>query len=369
MSSIAERMAARQQQAGGPGALEVLLQSSGTVVNANAVKNIAVQELHSFAQHTFKIREGSPELEALIQSVREKGIVQPIVVRSRSTGGYEIIAGHTRCYAAKKIGLQEVPAIIHECSDDEAIELMAETNKQRESWLPSERIKTYSLWWRTVQKRQGQAIIHECSDDEAIELMAETNKQRESWLPSERIKTYSLWWRTVQKRQGQRTDLLLEVDEKDMWSRESAGQYWGITGRAFQMYLKMDSLVPELLSKVDGARIALAAAYELAFLNEAEQRSVAEYLSRFPQKKLNKADGAALRQLYEGKRPMEPSCEWAEQCLAQKKPSKDGINVTLNERFNRTDIKARAVKKALADDEVMEEIWTIIEKWVERTYG
>lgn len=322
MSSIAERMAARQQQAGGPGALEVLLQSSGTVVNANAVKNIAVQELHSFAQHTFKIREGSPELEALIQSVREKGIVQPIVVRSRSTGGYEIIAGHTRCYAAKKIGLQEVPAIIHECSDDEAIELMAETNKQRESWLPSERIKTYSLWWRTVQKRQGQ-----------------------------------------------RTDLLLEVDEKDMWSRESAGQYWGITGRAFQMYLKMDSLVPELLSKVDGARIALAAAYELAFLNEAEQRSVAEYLSRFPQKKLNKADGAALRQLYEGKRPIEPSCEWAEQCLAQKKPSKDGINVTLNERFNRTDIKARAVKKALADDEVMEEIWTIIEKWVERTYG
>lgn len=322
MSSIAERMAARQQQAGGPGALEVLLQSSGTVINANAVKNIAVQELHSFAQHTFKIREGSPELEALIQSVREKGIVQPIVVRSRSTGGYEIIAGHTRCYAAKKIGLQEVPAIIHECSDDEAIELMAETNKQRESWLPSERIKTYSLWWRTVQKRQGQ-----------------------------------------------RTDLQLEIKDKGLRSREIAGQYWGVSAKAFQMYLKMDLLVPELLSEVDRDRIALAAAYELAFLNEVEQRSVAECLSRFPQRKLNKADGTALRQLYEEKRPMEPSCEWAEQCLAQKKHSKDGINVTLNERFNRTDIKARAVKKALADDEVMEEIWVIIEKWVKRTYG
>lgn len=321
MSSIAERMAARQLAAGGPDALEVLLQSSGSAVNVNAVKNIPVRELHPFAQHTFKIREGTPELEALVQSVKEKGIVQPIVVRSRSAGGYEIIAGHTRCYAAKKVGLQEMPAIIHECSDDEAVELMAESNKQRESWIPSERIKTYSLWWKTVQKRQGQ-----------------------------------------------RTDLLLETKDKGTRSREMAGQYWGVSAKAFQMYLKMDSLISELLSEVDRERIALAAAYELAFLNEAEQQSIAEYLRRFPHKKLNKANGTVLRQLYEEKRPMEPSYKWAEQCLDQKKASKDGINVKLNERFNRTGIKARAVKKALGDDEVMEEIWTIIEKWVERTY-
>lgn len=338
MSSIAERMAARQQQAGGPSALDTLLGSVPKTLDSNSVRNIPINLLHPFSKHTFKIREGTPELEALIQSVKSKGIAQPLIVRSRMQGEYEIIAGHTRCYAAKKAGLSEVPAILHECSDDEAIELMAETNKQRESWLPSERAKTYALWWETIQKRQGQRSDLTCG----------TGFHKLNDAPD-----------------GTCVNGLHKLK-----SRDQAGEYWGISGIAFQMYLKLNDLIPDLLTYTDDGRIAFAAAYEIAFLNPVEQRCVAEFLDQYEKKKISRAKGREIRQALEQNRPKAPAVELVERCMGigTTTEAPEQLSVHLPLAFNKNDLKPKAIKRALEDDAVCEKVWAIIEEWVNTNY-
>lgn len=354
MSSIAERMAARQQQAGGTTPLDALLQGAvAQGVDTNSVRKVKIDLLHSFSKHTFKIREGTPEVEALIQSVKTKGIAQPLIVRSRLQGGYEIIAGHTRCYAAKQAGLTEVPVIVHECADDEAIELMAETNKQRESWLPSERAKTYALWWNTVQKRQGKRVDLTCGN--GFHKLSE---------PSEGTSVNGLQ-KLDEPSEGTSVNRL-----QKSWSRDIAGEYWGISGIAFQMYVKLNDLIPDLLSYTDEGRIAVFGSYEIAFLSEQEQKCVADFLEHYPNKKISKAKGKEIRQAYEQNRPHAPIVELMERCMGigVEASPKEHISVQLSMMFNQDDIKPKAIKRALEDESVSQEIWAIISEWVKNNY-
>lgn len=339
MSSIAERMAARQQQAGGTTPLDALLQGTAVQgVDTNSVRKVKIDLLHPFSKHTFKIREGTPEVEGLIQSIKTKGIAQPLIVRSRLQGGYEIIAGHTRCYAAKQAGLIEVPVIVHECEDDEAIELMAETNKQRESWLPSERAKTYALWWNTVQKRQGKRV--DLTSGNGFQKLNESSEGTSG--------------NGFQK----------------SWSRDIAGKYWGVTGKAFQMYVKLNDLIPDLLSYTDEGRIAVFGSYEIAFLSEQEQKCVANFLEQYPNKKISKAKGKEIRQAYEQNRPHAPIVELTERCMGigVEASPKEHISVQLSMLFNQDNIKPKAIKRALEDESVSQEIWAIISEWVKNNY-
>ena len=117
------------------------------------IKYIPLSELHTFKNHPFKVLDDKNMTE-MIESIRESGVLNPIQVRIRPEGGYEIISGHRRKYASMKLGLREIPAIIREYSDDEAVIAMIDMNIQREEISHSEKAKAYRIKYE-VLKHQG----------------------------------------------------------------------------------------------------------------------------------------------------------------------------------------------------------------------
>lgn len=119
---------------------------------ALAVRDIPIAELHEFKNHPFKIHE--KELEEMVESVRQYGVLVPGICRARTEGGFEIIAGHTRCEACKRAGVTTMPMIIKEVDDDEATIIMVDSNIQREDVLVSEKAKAYKMRYDAM-KHQG----------------------------------------------------------------------------------------------------------------------------------------------------------------------------------------------------------------------
>lgn len=131
----------------------------GKVVEKTAetgdVKEIPLSELHEFHNHPFQIRSDE-ELEEMIESVREHGVLVPGIVRKREQGGYEIIAGHTRKHVCEVLGLETMPVFVKELNDDEASMVMVDSNIQRENIQPSEKAKAYKIKYDAM-KNQGKA--------------------------------------------------------------------------------------------------------------------------------------------------------------------------------------------------------------------
>ena len=131
----------------------------GKVVEETAetgdVKEIPLSELHEFHNHPFQIRSDE-ELEEIIESVREHGVLVPGIVRKREQGGYEIIAGHTRKHVCEVLGLETMPVFVKELNDDEASMVMVDSNIQRENIRPSEKAKAYKIKYDAM-KNQGKA--------------------------------------------------------------------------------------------------------------------------------------------------------------------------------------------------------------------
>lgn len=117
------------------------------------IKDVALSELHEFENHPFKVIDDS-KMEEMIESVKQYGVLVPVIVRKRAEGGYEIISGHRRCHAATLAGLQTIPVMIKECSDDEAIVIMVDANIQREDISISEKAKAYCMKYDAM-KHQG----------------------------------------------------------------------------------------------------------------------------------------------------------------------------------------------------------------------
>ena len=186
------------------------------------IKNINIDLLIPFENHPFKKRNGI-ENEELTESVKENGLLEPIIVRSFSAGTYEIISGHRRVEACKELGIQIVPAIVREMSKDEAVIAMVDSNLQREHLLPSEKAFAYKMKLEAT-KHQGKA----------------TSRQVVGKLES--------------------ADKISESE----------------SGRQVQRYIRLTHLIPELLKLVDEERIAFTPAVELSYLPENEQRMLAE---------------------------------------------------------------------------------------------
>ena len=186
------------------------------------IKNINIDLLVPFENHPFKKRDGI-ENEELKESIKENGLLEPIIVRSFSAGTYEIISGHRRVEACKKLGIQTVPAIVREMSKDEAVIAMVDSNLQREYLLPSEKAFAYKMKLEAL-KHQGKA----------------TSRQ-----------------------------LVGKYESADKISESESG-------RQVQRYIRLTHLIPELLKLVDEERIAFTPAVELSYLPENEQKMLAE---------------------------------------------------------------------------------------------
>ena len=191
------------------------------------VRNIPLAELHPFRDHPFKVVDDE-KMEETVESIREYGVLVPIIARPKEEGGYEIISGHRRCHASEKAGLETVPTIVRDLDDDEATIIMVDSNLQRESLLPSERAKAY--------KMKSDAI----------------------------------------KRQGKRNDLTSPQNAAKLRTDDIIGSSAGISGDTVRRYIRLTELIPELLDMVDEKKINFNSAVEISHLTPDEQQMVCE---------------------------------------------------------------------------------------------
>jgi len=186
------------------------------------VMMLPVSELHDFPGHPFQVRDDE-EMEKLAESITQHGVLMPGLVRPRTAGGYEIVAGHRRKFASVKAGIREMPVIVRDMDDDTAVILMVDSNVQRENVLPSEKARAYKM---------------------KLDAM---------------------------KRQGERTDLTSAGIRQKLSSVQKIADDAGEGKTKIQQYIKINDLIPELLEMVDGNEIKFNPAYELAFLRPEEQ--------------------------------------------------------------------------------------------------
>lgn len=194
------------------------------------VKPIKIDDLKPFAEQPFKVLEDE-SMDELVESIKQSGVLTPIVARPHPEGGYEIVSGHRRVRACRIAGITEVPVVIKELDDDTAIILLVDSNLQRENILPSEKAKAYEM---------------------KLEAM---------------------------KRQGARTDLTsVQIGQKldGSTSREELGKQFGESSVQVQRYIRLTNLIEPLLDMVDNKQIALNAAVELSYLGTKAQSEVLE---------------------------------------------------------------------------------------------
>lgn len=195
------------------------------------IYDIPLSEIDDFPNHPFKVKMDE-DMNQLVQSVKERGIITPVTLRQKEDGRYEIVSGHRRRKACELAGLERVPAEIKELSRDEAIILMVESNLQRSIILPSEKAFSYKM---------------------RLEAM---------------------------KRQGQRTDLTLSpVGTKSGRSSEVITAETGDSRNQIYRYIRLTELIPELLDMVDENKIAFRPAVEISYLTETEQHNLLNSIS------------------------------------------------------------------------------------------
>ena len=191
------------------------------------VQQIPIDELHPFTNHPFKVLDDEA-MTRTVESIAQYGVLAPLIARPRPDGdGYEIISGHRRQYAAKLAGLETLPVIVRQMSDDAAVILMVDSNLQREHILPSERAFAYKMKLDAI------------------------------------------------KNQGARSDLTsTQVAQK--LSVEKVGDDAGVSKDTIRRFIRLTNLIPELLDMVDEKKISFNPAVELSYLDESQQREFLE---------------------------------------------------------------------------------------------
>ena len=191
------------------------------------VQQIPIDELHPFTNHPFKVLDDEA-MTRTVENIAQYGVLAPLIARPRPEGGYEIISGHRRQYAAKLAGLDTLPVIVRQMSDDAAVILMVDSNLQREHILPSERAFAYKM---------------------KLEAL---------------------------KNQGARSDLTSPQVAAKFRSDDAVAKDQGISGDTVRRYIRLTNLIPEMLDLVDQKKISFNPAVELSYLDENQQRNFLE---------------------------------------------------------------------------------------------
>jgi len=211
---------------------------------------IPISSIQSFRNHPFKVMDDD-RMKELVQSVKDNGILNPVLVRPAAQDGFEMISGHRRMHAAKLAGLTTVPAIIKEMTDDEAVIAMVYSNMQREELLPSER--AFSLKMKMdAMRRQGKR-----TDLSQAETKSESVKNPGTTCGTQFPK--------------------LEDENR---SREQIGKESGISGRQVQKYIRLTELTEDLLNLVDQKKLPIVLAVEISRFSVELQRSLYSYIQK-----------------------------------------------------------------------------------------
>ena len=253
------------------------------------VQQIPIDALHPFTNHPFKVLDDEA-MTRTVESIAQYGVLAPLIARPRPDGdGYEIISGHRRQYAAKLAGLDTLPVIVRQMSDDAAVILMVDSNLQREHILPSERAFAYKM---------------------KLDAMRRTSGRPSKENPRQLVGNF---------------------ETADVVGKES-----GESGRQVQRFIRLTNLVPELLDMVDEKKIAFNPAVELSYLGESQQRDFLEAMEDTQ----NAPSLSQAQQLKKMAQQGEFSYEKAFDVMGQEKKSeKDTVtikNETLRKYFPRS---------------------------------
>ena len=253
------------------------------------VQQIPIDALHPFTNHPFKVLDDEA-MTRTVESIAQYGVLAPLIARPRPDGdGYEIISGHRRQYAAKLAGLDTLPVIVRQMSDDTAVILMVDSNLQREHILPSERAFAYKM---------------------KLDAMRRTSGKPSKENPRQLVGNF---------------------ETADVVGKES-----GESGRQVQRFIRLTNLVPELLDMVDEKKIAFNPAVELSYLDESQQRDFLEAMEDTQ----NAPSLSQAQQLKKMAQQGEFSYEKAFDVMGQEKKSeKDTVtikNETLRKYFPRS---------------------------------
>ena len=253
------------------------------------VQQIPIDNLHPFTNHPFKVLDDEA-MTRTVESIAQYGVLAPLIARPRPDGdGYEIISGHRRQYAAKLAGLDTLPVIVRQMSDDAAVILMVDSNLQREHILPSERALAYKMKLDAMRRTSGRPS-------------KENSRQ-----------------------------LVGNFETADVVGKES-----GESGRQVQRFIRLTNLIPELLDMVDEKKISFNPAVELSYLDESQQRDFLEAMEDTQ----NAPSLSQAQQLKKMAQQGEFSYEKAFDVMGQEKKSeKDTVtikNETLRKYFPRS---------------------------------
>ena len=194
--------------------------------NQEYVKDISIYEITDFPNHPFKVKMDDKMVET-IESVREHGVLVPALVREKPTGGYEMISGHRRKMACEMAGRENIPCIVRNLTDDEAVIVMVDSNLQREEILPSEKAFAYKMRLEAMNRQAGRP-----SKNNLTPVVSDLN--------------------------GLRTN-------------EALGKEVGESRETIRRYIRLTELIPEILEMVDDKKISMRPAVELSYLPKEEQ--------------------------------------------------------------------------------------------------
>ena len=206
------------------------------------VEKIAVSSISNFPNHPYQVKENE-EMEDFVENVKEKGVIHPVIVRPKKDGTYEMISGHRRKRACELAGIKEIPAIVREMTDEDAIIYMVDSNKQREKILPSEKAFAYKMKLEAMKRKAGRP-------------------KKENSVPVEQ-----------------------NYENGGMTTREIIANEVGDSSSNIQRYIRLTELIPELLQLVDDEKMKLRPAVEISYLTKSEQEYVfeaMEYNEVFP---------------------------------------------------------------------------------------
>ena len=280
---------------------------SGSAADAAAKEKrteMPLSDLHPFEGHPFKVLDDEL-MEQTVESIKQIGVVSPLIVRPDPEGGFEILSGHRRLHAAQLAGLETVPVIVKEMDDDAAIIFMVDSNLQRENILPSERAFSYKM---------------------KLEAM---------------------------KHQGQRGDLTSDQVGQKSWAVNQLADDANESKTQVQRFIRLTNLIPEILDMVDEKKIAFNPAVELSYLKPSEQKEFLEAMD-YAQASPSLSQAQRLKKLSQ-----EDGCTLDAMCEVMNEIKKDELDhVTI-----KNEVLRKYFPKSYTPKQMQDTIIRLLEKW------
>lgn len=281
---------------------------SGSAADAAAKEQrteMPLSDLHPFEGHPFKVLDDEL-MEQTVESIKQIGVVSPLIVRPDPEGGYEILSGHRRLHAAQLAGLETVPVIVKEMDDDDA----------------------------------------------AIIFMVDSNLQRENILPSERAFSYKMKLEAM-KHQGQRGDLTSDQVGQKSWAVNQLADDANESKTQVQRFIRLTNLIPEILDMVDRKKIAFNPAVELSYLKPSEQKKFLEAMD-YAQASPSLSQAQRLKKLSQ-----EGGCTLDAMCEVMNEIKKDELDhVTI-----KNEVLRKYFPKSYTPKQMQDTIIRLLEKW------